>query len=172
MIKKSCKNCNESYDVECFKKIRGKPSSHCLECYNKKRMARRMVGFAIKAGVLKTKECVLCEEDNVDAHHPDYNFPNQIVWLCPSCHSIEHIKLRAKRPTSWDKFIVTIPNLKITDLDGGVIKGKPGRPWEKEAPRAPKTTRTIYLSVAQNERLKELAGGNVNKFIKEKLKLG
>lgn len=41
---------------------------------------------AIKRGDIIPKPCVICGETKVDAHHPDYNKPNDIVWLCRKHH--------------------------------------------------------------------------------------
>ena len=38
-------------------------------------------------------KCERCpEKKNIQAHHPDYNKPNFIVWLCIKCHRKAHIQ--------------------------------------------------------------------------------
>lgn len=56
------------------------------------RQCHHAVKKAIKAGVIKIpKECSKClKEKTVIAHHTDYEKPIDIVWLCRSCHSLEH----------------------------------------------------------------------------------
>jgi hypothetical protein len=49
----------------------------------------------IKRAVLKLwirpKICPICwEETKVEAHHPDYNKRNEIVWACTKCHKRIH----------------------------------------------------------------------------------
>ena len=53
--------------------------------------ARQAVSRAIKAGKLSRGPCVKCEAtDKIQAHHPDYSKPLEVVWLCPKCHGLEH----------------------------------------------------------------------------------
>ena len=37
--------------------------------------------------------CSICEKPNAVAHHPDYDLPLDVVWLCPSHHRQEHLRL-------------------------------------------------------------------------------
>jgi len=62
------------------------------ESLNKKR-ARAKVHRALKTGLLKKLPCLRCKNINVQAHHPDYSKPLDIVWLCPHHHNKEHNKL-------------------------------------------------------------------------------
>lgn len=48
--------------------------------------------------------CYLCGELGTDRHHPDYNFPCYIVWLCASCHMRLH--------AGWFELIETGPTVK------------------------------------------------------------
>jgi len=50
---------------------------------------------ALEKGQLKRKrKCEICDEDGnfadgragVHAHHPDYNKPLEVIWLCYKCH--------------------------------------------------------------------------------------
>lgn len=57
--------------------------------------ARRKASYAIETGVLWREPCAYCGSDmNVDAHHPDYAKPLDVVWLCRPCHTVEHINAR------------------------------------------------------------------------------
>lgn len=43
------------------------------------------------------KECELCPEDdkrteNLERHHPDYNYPEIIVTVCKECHELQKEK--------------------------------------------------------------------------------
>jgi uncharacterized protein with PIN domain len=55
--------------------------------------------YAIKKGVIKTKKrCENCKKvkvfkdgrTGVHAHHPDYNKPLEVIWLCQKCHHAWH----------------------------------------------------------------------------------
>lgn len=54
--------------------------------------ARDAVNNAVKAGRLIRPEA--CSQCGVvctpHGHHPDYDKPLEVVWLCPPCHTKEH----------------------------------------------------------------------------------
>jgi hypothetical protein len=56
--------------------------------------ARSKVRTALKNGKLtKPDTCSNCnKETNIEAHHPDYNKPLEVIWLCRKCHKAEHRK--------------------------------------------------------------------------------
>lgn len=57
--------------------------------------SRGKVARAISNGILKQKPCEHCNEKlNTEGHHVDYSKPLEVIWLCSSCHSKEHAKLR------------------------------------------------------------------------------
>jgi len=47
---------------------------------------------AISGGVLVKTPCKVCGVLKVDAHHPDYSKPLEVVWLCRKHHSELHTK--------------------------------------------------------------------------------
>lgn len=58
----------------------------------KKKNAHTKVKRAIERGIIKRpNRCESCWKECVpEAHHPDYNRPLYVVWLCKKCHVIEH----------------------------------------------------------------------------------
>jgi hypothetical protein len=60
--------------------------------YPDRRKARQVAGSAIKSGRLtKPNNCSNCNESTkIEAHHPDYSKPLEVVWLCVTCHIEEH----------------------------------------------------------------------------------
>jgi hypothetical protein len=62
--------------------------------------ARNQVNAAIRRGELhRPSECSQCGRcSKVYGHHPDYQRPLDVIWLCASCHRNEHIRL-ASEPT-------------------------------------------------------------------------
>ena len=50
--------------------------------------ARSSVKFALKTGKLKRLPCEYadCTIERTEAHHPDYDFPLEVLWLCRSHH--------------------------------------------------------------------------------------
>ena len=58
-----------------------------MEKYPEKMRARQKVYRAKKSGVLVPQPCEICEsEENIQAHHPDYKKPLDVMWLCPDDH--------------------------------------------------------------------------------------
>lgn len=54
-----------------------------------------LVGAAIRTGTLTKQEyCSYCyhngAEHPIEAHHPDYSKPLNVVWLCRLCHRARH----------------------------------------------------------------------------------
>jgi ribosomal protein S27AE len=45
---------------------------------------------AIKAGKLVRQPCVRCGNEKSLAHHEDYDFPLDVMWLCQPCHKQRH----------------------------------------------------------------------------------
>ena len=59
---------------------------------NKKRCSQ-MVASARRSGKLIPQPCRNCgATQNIHAHHPDYNKPLDIVWLCQKCYADLHNK--------------------------------------------------------------------------------
>ncbi len=67
--------------------------------YRKKHRRKHNCGmkvqYALKTGkLLKPENCSNCGwVGKLNAHHPDYNEPLRVVWLCPSCHKRLHLKV-------------------------------------------------------------------------------
>lgn len=63
------------------------------------RKARGIVRLAIKKGIIiKPNICEHCNRDNIriEGHHPDYNKPLSVIWLCNSCHKTLHKNIAEK----------------------------------------------------------------------------
>ena len=60
-----------------------------------KSKAKYMLANAIKSGkIQKSSYCETCFRDGkLHGHHPDYNKPLTVVWLCPSCHKKIHTEV-------------------------------------------------------------------------------
>jgi len=55
-----------------------------------KSLTRWFTNHEIRAGRLTRKPCTLCSAEKAHAHHPDYNQPSLVVWLCHECHRQVH----------------------------------------------------------------------------------
>jgi hypothetical protein len=63
-----------------------------IEKNPKKYISHMIVNTAIKYGVIKIEPCKICgESKKVHAHHPDYDRPFDVIWLCPTHHTEEHL---------------------------------------------------------------------------------
>ena len=53
-----------------------------------KRKAEQAVSNAIRDGkLLRSSQCSQCgATGDIEAHHPDYDKPLDVVWLCTACH--------------------------------------------------------------------------------------
>ena len=61
---------------------------------DKRRMAaHNAVARAIKSGKIKRMPCERCNSEKSVAHHEDYDFKLQVMWLCQSCHKQRHKEL-------------------------------------------------------------------------------
>lgn len=45
-----------------------------------------------RLGLLSPQPCEICGQEQVHAHHPDYEQPNVVQWLCPKHHKAAHRK--------------------------------------------------------------------------------
>jgi DnaJ-class molecular chaperone len=62
--------------------------------WNPRMEARCILNMAIKRGsILRPLKCTTCgTSGRIEAHHPDYNKPLFVEWLCPVCHGSAHRK--------------------------------------------------------------------------------
>ena len=63
----------------------------------KKRKARFHINGRRNRGTIEVPgTCSSCggSEYRIEAHHPDYDHPKQVEWLCVACHRKEHAELR------------------------------------------------------------------------------
>jgi len=49
---------------------------------------------AIKHGILVRSPCIRCGAEKSLAHHEDYDFPLEVMWLCQPCHKQRHKELK------------------------------------------------------------------------------
>lgn len=53
--------------------------------------ANTAVANALRSGKLKKWPCFCCGDDKVEAHHPDYSSPLDVIWLCAAHHKELHL---------------------------------------------------------------------------------
>lgn len=118
-IMRACSLCKAEKPISCFIKSRKSPSGLgfvCSECnksrhvewYKKNRLeqvlknkqrritnrsasrAQLRVQYALDHGTIKALPCFCCG-DKAEAHHPNYDAPLDIVWLCRAHHRQAHL---------------------------------------------------------------------------------
>jgi hypothetical protein len=82
----------------------------------KKIAARLAVGAALKRGDLVRQPCEVCGDPEVHGHHPDYDKPLDVLWLCPFHHFAWQRRARAllnppRNPTSG-KILPPLPPIR------------------------------------------------------------
>lgn len=125
---KVCPKCNEDKPLEMYAKDNSKSdgvTSYCKECRNtyrktshakelhrtqarnyyrnvmsnERKYCANILHKLMRSG-LKPSPCEVCKStENIEAHHPDYTNPFNIVWLCKRCHAYIHRKKNLK----WNK---------------------------------------------------------------------
>jgi len=60
-----------------------------------KREAGRLLRVAVRKGqVVKAERCEACgSREYLIGHHPDYDKPLEVLWVCSGCHRKLHLKI-------------------------------------------------------------------------------
>lgn len=62
--------------------------------FPEKYKAHSAVNNAVKSGRLKKLPCIVCGSLSVEAHHPDYSSPLDVVWMCAAHHKQTHAMVK------------------------------------------------------------------------------
>ena len=54
--------------------------------------AHKATASALKRGLRVRQPCEVCGDFKTDAHHPDYDRPLLVEWLCRKHHRLAHAK--------------------------------------------------------------------------------
>ncbi len=65
-----------------------------------KEKARQITKYAVKVGHITRRPCEVCSSTKVEVHHPDYNKPLEIMWLCKKHHAEWHRLNKAIPPVT------------------------------------------------------------------------
>jgi hypothetical protein len=81
-----CRKCHNAY------KRRTRPTYQQLAPdEQRKSRVRAYANVNQRRGVLVPQPCERCGSTNpIQKHHPDYERPLTVVWLCRGCHAAEH----------------------------------------------------------------------------------
>jgi hypothetical protein len=76
--------------LECDKEYRIQHAEHKRQIKSpearKKERTRGITRKLILSGVLVKEPCKYCGDTDVEAHHPDYDRPEYVWWVCRECH--------------------------------------------------------------------------------------
>ena len=53
--------------------------------------AQTLANHFLRKNPAREHSCVICGEAKAHKHHPDYNKPLEVVWVCVSCHQKIHL---------------------------------------------------------------------------------
>lgn len=78
---RNCNECHAAYMREYNK------SYQYSEIQIKKKNCRTCLNVYIRRGKIKKNPCSICgSQENIEAHHQDYDKPLDVVWFCRSHH--------------------------------------------------------------------------------------
>jgi hypothetical protein len=61
-----------------------------VQKHPERRKAHLQVEWAVRKGQLERHPCFVCGAQKVEGHHPDYDRPLDVVWLCVPHHRQAH----------------------------------------------------------------------------------
>lgn len=64
--------------------------------YPERIKANYIIFKMIKEKKIKRLKCRDCERKDTYAHHPNYLYPQEVIWLCPIHHKLEHLKIKGR----------------------------------------------------------------------------
>ncbi len=102
--------------IEWTKKWR-KEDSRRMKCHN-------AVARALKSGEIEPTACFVCGADETVAHHPSYDLPLDVVWLCQAHHAQTHVAHRIKLKDCNDQMGAPLPARKSAEVQK--VGAKPG----------------------------------------------
>jgi len=67
-----------------------------------KAITRSKTKVYVRRGKIKKQPCFVCKtEENVQAHHPNYNDFKNVEWLCVRCHREHHVEQTYEQYKWW-----------------------------------------------------------------------
>ncbi len=75
--------------TENYRKSHSKATIKWQDNHPNRRAASQILNNALRAGKINKLPCFICGK-KAHAHHPDYDRPLDVVWLCPKHHKEAH----------------------------------------------------------------------------------
>lgn len=73
------------------------PQAKWNKAHPLERWAHRALRSALKMDLIEQVPCEVCGSEDSEAHHPDYDRPLMVKWLCRKHHKREHMRLRESK---------------------------------------------------------------------------
>jgi hypothetical protein len=77
-------------------------------------LARIAVSNARRTGTLIALPCQECGAKRVHAHHEDYSKPLEVIWLCPTHHSMRHDEIGWRKTDGRTHCAFLIPQFSVS----------------------------------------------------------
>jgi len=74
--------------------LRNRVHREWKEKHPERRAAHMKLLYALRSGAVKRWPCEVCGSEKVEAHHPAYDLPLLVTWLCPPHHKQAHALVR------------------------------------------------------------------------------
>lgn len=65
--------------------------------------AKRILNHVIASGKIVRKPCNVCGSNKSQGHHPNYDYPLRVKWLCAQHHKNLHVKLDKRKARAYDR---------------------------------------------------------------------
>lgn len=65
-----------------------------MKRYPEKKAATNALNSAVKRGRIQKHPCFVCGSEPAQGHHPNYDAPLDVIWLCPKHHKQTHALVR------------------------------------------------------------------------------
>ncbi|MER9763116.1 hypothetical protein [Mesorhizobium sp. M0138] len=72
------------------------PATKWKNAHPKAVWAQAALRSALKRGLIIQEACKDCGSSDAEAHHPDYDRPLAVDWLCRLHHRREHIRMKCE----------------------------------------------------------------------------
>lgn len=70
-------------------------ATDAAKAHPERRNANLIVQQEVRAGRMERLPCLVCGAAKTEAHHPDYDRPLDVIWLCAPHHRQTHSMVRA-----------------------------------------------------------------------------
>ncbi|WP_430251250.1 hypothetical protein [Neorhizobium sp. DAR64860/K0K1] len=64
------------------------------DAHPQKTWAHSALRSALRRGLIERKPCEVCGAEKAEGHHPDYDRPMLVKWLCAKHHKEEHRRIK------------------------------------------------------------------------------